>query len=155
MKNDYLYELEDRFNQLLKRDETHEKDRERRALFYIIAGNMDLYKKVNYIYDFENQCIKTHCLGFDDYEIEENREKDPSNSHRCIRCESPVIHEDSSVCSYCEKLPDLCSSSKKLIQLAFNLFNGYPADVLSTFSGLDESNFNLCMNALKIRFNQF
>lgn len=149
-----LYQ-EERFNELLERDGTHEKDRERRALFYIISGNDDLYGKVNHLYDFENQCIKNHCVYFYDYELEENREKDPSNSHRCIRCESPVIHEDSNVCSYCSKLPALCSSSTKLIKLAFNLFNGdNKADVLNTFSGLDKDNFNLCLQAIKIRFNK-
>ena len=50
---------------------------------------------------------------------------------------------------------DFCSSSKKLIRLAFNLFNGnYPADVLNSFSGLDDDNFEIALNAIKIRFNR-
>src|SRR6056297_3854773 len=48
---------------------------------------------------------------------------------------------------------DFCSSSRKLIRLAFNLFNGnYPADVLNSFSGLDDDNFEIALNALIIRF---
>ena len=48
---------------------------------------------------------------------------------------------------------DFCSSSKKLIRLAFNLFNGnYKADVLNSFSGLDDDNFEIAINALIIRF---
>lgn len=50
---------------------------------------------------------------------------------------------------------DLSSSSLKLVKLAYNLYNGYYlADVLETFAGLDEDNFNLCIQAIKIRFNQ-
>ena len=51
---------------------------------------------------------------------------------------------------------DFCSSSRKLIRLAFNLFNGnYPADVLNSFSGLDDDNFEIALNAVKIRFNRY
>ena len=50
---------------------------------------------------------------------------------------------------------DLSNSSLKLVKLAYNLFNGYyPADVLETFAGLDEYNFELCIQAIRIRFNQ-
>lgn len=50
---------------------------------------------------------------------------------------------------------DLSSSSLKLVKLAYNLFNGYyAADVLDTFAGLDDDNFNLCIQAIRIRFNQ-
>lgn len=50
-KVDFLYSHKNKFNQLLKRDQTYERDVERRALFYIIAGNEDLYNKVEFIYD--------------------------------------------------------------------------------------------------------
>lgn len=50
---------------------------------------------------------------------------------------------------------DLSNSSLKLVKLAYNLFNGYyKADVLETFAGLDEYNFDLCIQAIKIRFNK-
>jgi len=41
-----------------------------------------------------------------------------------------------------------------LIELGFSLYNGYKANVLNTFSGLDEENFDLAIAALRIRFNQ-
>ena len=54
----------ERFNELLKRDKTHPKDLERQSLFYILAysNDGDLFKKVNHIYDFEENCIKLECL---------------------------------------------------------------------------------------------
>lgn len=54
----------ERFNELMKRDGTKPRDLERQSLFYIIAyaNEGDLYKKVNYIYDFEENCIKFDCL---------------------------------------------------------------------------------------------
>lgn len=113
-KKDYLYHFDDRFKQLIKRDNTNLSDVERKSLFYIIAGNDDLYSKIDFIYDFTDRRIKPDCLDNEDV--------------------------------------DFCSSSRKLINLAFNLFNGYPADVLNTFSVLDEDNFTLAINAMKIRF---
>ena len=116
MDNNFLYKHEDRLGVLLKRDATHDKDLERKALFYILSGNLDLYKKIDSIYDFEDNSIKSECL--------ENGEV------------------------------DLCSSSRKLIKLAYNLYNGYGADVLETFAVLDEDNFDLAIKAIKIRFNR-
>lgn len=51
-----------RFRELIKEDNTHPKDSERHALFYIIAGNDDLYKKRNFIYDFKDNSINPECL---------------------------------------------------------------------------------------------
>lgn len=48
---------------------------------------------------------------------------------------------------------DFSSSSERLVRLAFNLYNGYPADVLDSFQSLDEDNFRLALEAIKIRFN--
>lgn len=115
-KNNFSYAFEDRFSQLLERDGTHHGDTERKALFYILAGNDDLYNKVDYIYDFEDNSINTDCL------------------------ESEEV--------------DFCSSSRKLIKLAFNLYNSYPADVIDTFYLLDNNNFNLALNAIKLRLNR-
>ena len=87
-----------RFNQLLGKASVCEGDLERYALFFIISGNADLYRKVNYIYNFEDGG------GI-----------------------LPEIFDNSEV--------DLCGSSKTLIKLAFNLYNGYKSDltVLNTF----------------------
>ncbi len=48
---------------------------------------------------------------------------------------------------------DFCNSSRNLIKLGFNLYNGYPADVLSVFSSLDDANFEVATKALRIRFD--
>ena len=50
---------------------------------------------------------------------------------------------------------DLSSSSRKLVMAAFNLYNGhYKADLCDTFAGLDDENFDLMIQAIKIRFNK-
>jgi hypothetical protein len=104
----------ERFEKLCKLDRTSDRDVERKSLFYILAGNDDLWNKRNAIYDTEDRSIH---LNFDE-------------------------------------LADFGSSSRKLIELAFSLYNGYKADVLNTFSGLDEENFDLAIDALRMRFNQ-
>lgn len=116
MGNSLLYRFEDRYTDLLARDNTDARDVERNALFWILASNLDLYAKVSHIYDFEDRSIKPQCLDSDDV--------------------------------------DFCSSSQKLIKLAFNLFNGFPADILETFYVLDDDNFKLAMTAIRIRFNK-
>ena len=47
----------------------------------------------------------------------------------------------------------LSSSSRKLIKLAYHLYNGYEASVLAVFSGLDDNNARLAIEAIKIRFD--
>ena len=50
---------------------------------------------------------------------------------------------------------DLSSSSRKLVLAAFNLYNGhYEADIFDTFAGLDDGNFALLIQAIRIRFNK-
>lgn len=104
------------YENLLKRDDTHEGDLERKALFYILGNNEDLFNKVDYIYDFEEHKILPECL------------------------ESEEI--------------DFCSSSRKLIKLAYNLYNSFPADVIDTFYLLDNDNFKIALESIKIRFNR-
>lgn len=53
---------EERFIELLKRARANNEDKERKAFFYVIAGNNDLYKQVNKIYDFEQQQLR--CIDF-------------------------------------------------------------------------------------------
>lgn len=111
-----LYNFEERYNKLIEKDGTSEGDTERKALFYILAGNIDLYRKADYIYDFKERLITPECLD--------------------------------------NGMVDFCSSSRKLVKLAYNLFNSFPADVIDTFYVLDEDNFNLALNAIKLRFNR-
>ena len=49
---------------------------------------------------------------------------------------------------------DLCSSSRKLIEIAFNHFNGYPADISEVLSVLDNDNFELAIDSMRLRYNQ-
>lgn len=46
---------EERFKELLVKAKLKYKDKERESLFYLLAGNDDLYKQVNKIYDFDKQ----------------------------------------------------------------------------------------------------
>lgn len=109
-----LYLHEDRLKELLEKDNTHPKDIERKTLFYILSGNTDLYKKINFIYDFKDHSIKPECL------------------------ESGEV--------------DFCSSSQKLIKLAFNLFNSiHSADVMGTLQGLDKESLELALNSISLR----
>ena len=107
------------YNELLAKDNTREKDIERRSMFYILAHNDDLYSKVHYIYDFKDHSIRFDCLesGFADFS----------------------------------------SSSKALLRLAFNLYNGYKdeySDVMNILFTLDGDNFELAMKAIRIRFRK-
>lgn len=54
--------IQQRLEELLKKDQTHAADKERTALFLILSGNDDLYQKVEHIYDFKNHWIKDECL---------------------------------------------------------------------------------------------
>lgn len=47
----------------------------------------------------------------------------------------------------------LSSSSRKLVKLAYHLYNGYEASVSEVFSGLDDNNARLAIEAVKIRFD--
>lgn len=118
MKRFLSIQHQERFNELLLKECVGKNDLERYAMFFIISGNDDLYKKAKYIYDFNKSCI------------------------------FPDVFVNSKV--------DFCSSSKNLIKLAFNLYNNYDSDqtVIDTFCYLDDSNFSLAIEAIKIRFNK-
>lgn len=110
---------EKNYNELIKKGNIGS-DVERESLFYIIAGNMELYKNVQKIYNFKEKQIRIE-LG-----------------------------EDGEF--YIPNLP-VSSSAKKLANLGVQLFNGtIKQSVISTFAGLDNNNFNLAINAIKIRF---
>lgn len=53
---------------------------------------------------------------------------------------------------------DFCSSSKSLIRLALNLFNGYLDNFTSPLhilTSLGSDNYKLAINAIKLRFEYF
>lgn len=51
---------------------------------------------------------------------------------------------------------DLTGSTEKLVALAHNLCNGTKIEYsfLDTFSSLDDNNFKLAINAIRVRFNK-
>ena len=54
-------EHEERYKILIEKSRLNYEDREREALFYLLAGNSDLYKQVDKIYNFKKQqlnCMK-------------------------------------------------------------------------------------------------
>jgi len=62
--------------------------------------------------------------------------------------------DENSIRPECFSTVDLCSSSKALVRLGFNLFNGYTddyTDVLSLFCNLDSQNSKLAISAIMIR----
>src|SRR5699024_11401785 len=55
--------------------------------------------------------------------------------------------------SDCFEKVDFSGGAYRMVQLAFNLYNGSPApDPLELFSSLDQYNFRICINALFLRF---
>lgn len=56
-------EHENKLMELVQRDGTYPKDKERISLFYILSGNHDLYAKSRSIYDFGLHQIIPDCLN--------------------------------------------------------------------------------------------
>lgn len=125
-----------RYKELLQLSKTHPKDVERLALFHILAHNDDLYTKAAKIYNFTEGSIKTNCLGYTNWEIEENLNMGEEWSIRCAICQSPLEEDETYTCDVCNDIPDLCTSSKKLVQLAFNWFNGSELEALYREDGI-------------------
>lgn len=104
----------ERLYELIARDNTHPGDTERESLFFIIAGNDELWELQEQIYDFKDHSIKPEILK-----------------------------------------SGICTSSKTLIEIGFNLYNNSPTkSLIDCFSVLDKSNFELVMEAIRIRLNQ-
>lgn len=51
-------EHKDKFDYFLQQDGTYQKDVERKALFYIFAGNNELADKIHHFYDFGERMIR-------------------------------------------------------------------------------------------------
>ena len=47
---------------------------------------------------------------------------------------------------------EFSSTELKLITLAFNHYNGYPADVRDVLHSLDENTLELALNSIKLRY---
>ncbi|GED28648.1 hypothetical protein BAG01nite_47500 [Brevibacillus agri] len=106
-------EHQERYEQFIRQDGTHPKDRERQALLYVFAGFRDLGDRIEHFYDFEGRMIRSEAF---------------------------------------EEV-NLTSSSRAMVELAFNLYNNYPCGtVVDLFANLDERNRQLAIKAIKIRF---
>jgi hypothetical protein len=106
-----------RYMKLIAVAGVNEYDLERQSLFYIVAGNEDLYLKKKAIYDFFENAILPDCLS------------------------SGKV--------------DFCSSSRALIRLAYNLYNGYSdyyTNPLSILCNLDSKNLFIACQAILKRF---
>lgn len=57
-----LYSFEDKFNELIIKDNTNESDIERQSLFYILAGNDELYRNADSIYNFDERMIDLEVI---------------------------------------------------------------------------------------------
>ncbi|ALS24941.1 DUF6075 family protein [Paenibacillus naphthalenovorans] len=55
-------EHQERYDQFLKQDGTHPKDRERQALFYIFAGYKYLGDRIEHFYDLEGRMIRPEAF---------------------------------------------------------------------------------------------
>ena len=119
-------EHEKRFNELLERDRTADNDLERKSLFFIISGSDTLFINVNELYSFKERNI--HIEEF----IKDNLDIDINN--------------------------------KKLLYLGFQLYNNFKFSYFDTdikdYSILDilsyqaVEDYELCMNAINLRFNK-
>lgn len=56
-------EHQERFEQFTRQDGTHSKDRERQALFYVLAGCRDLGERVDLFYDFRERLIRPESFS--------------------------------------------------------------------------------------------
>lgn len=61
-------EHESKYKILIKKSGMIHEDKERMALFYIIAGNMDLYKQAYKVYDFQEQQL--NCMKYGQVNLE-------------------------------------------------------------------------------------
>lgn len=114
-----------RYNELLEKANVADWDRERQALFFLIANNDELYQNVNKIYDFKRNSLKS-------YENEEN--------------ESGLFLGE-------EEFIQLSSSAKAFIRLGFALFNGRECDVFNTFANLGQESYSIVISAINLRFD--
>lgn len=115
---------EKRFEKLIERANIGSSDIERYSLFYLIAGNEDLYNQVDKIYNFNKRQLQ-----------DRNEDEEGNLYFPCLM---------------------LCSSSKRILNLAIQLYNDTNNQKVSdTFSGLDMNNFLLCINAITYRFQGF
>lgn len=105
----------------------------------------ELIKKGSVFNDVERESLFYIISG--NAELYKNVQKIYDFKEKQIRIE---IGEDGEF--YIPNLP-VSSSARALVYLGLQLFNGCTKQsVINTFSNLDTNNFNLAINAIKIRF---
>lgn len=95
-------------------------------------------------YDYERKSLLYLISGNNDIFFKKKHIYNFFNNH--------PIFKDFNQCN-----ADFCSSSKALIRLALNLFNGYTdkyTDPLNLLAYLNNNNYKLAINSIKIRFNR-
>lgn len=105
---------QERFAKLIEEAKTSPGDLDRIAMFYIIAGNSDLFSKARALYNFSK---------------------------------NEIYAED------WNERADFSGGARRLVTLAFNLFNGYTCNPYDTFDGLDYRNRELAHRAIRVRFS--
>ncbi|GMQ62473.1 hypothetical protein AN2V17_17050 [Vallitalea sp. AN17-2] len=93
-----------RFIQLVERDGTELLDTKRKSLFYIVAGNDDLFNKLYQIYDFDKRVMRKECVN--------NNQLYDETSIKLLKLVYVLIKEDDD------------SLINPLINPLFNLFHG-------------------------------
>ena len=84
-------------------------DKERMALFYILAGNEDLYSKINSVYDFDNNWINLDCFEHADFS---------SSSKALVRLGFNLYNSYKD--EYTSPIDVLCDLDEKNFKLAIN-----------------------------------
>lgn len=121
-------EHKEKFNELMKKDNTRDTDAERKALFYIVSGNEELYFQRDKIYDF-----KSHQIGLENYL--EGKIMLTGGTNRMLYLGYHLYN------GFNFKKID---EEKEDSDLSIN----------DIFSGLDIKGYKVCTNALHIRFGR-
>lgn len=119
---------EEKFNALMKNDNARDTDAERKALFYIISGNEELYFQRDKIYNF-----KSHQIGLENYI--EGKIMLSGGTNRMLYLGYHLYNGFNF-----ERIDE----NKKDYDLSIN----------DIFSGLDINGYKVCTNALHIRFGR-
>lgn len=116
---------EKRFFELLARDNTRKEDIERQSLFYLLSGIDCLY----YLYYKERKLNIEEIYDFNEHTIKPECLVNLSKSSKL----------------------QLTREERKLIALAFNLYNNFSITPLEAFHGLSKAAFDLAVSAIALR----
>ncbi|WP_415465241.1 DUF6075 family protein [Clostridium saccharoperbutylacetonicum] len=118
----------EKFNELMKNDNARDTDVERKALFYIVSGNEELYFQRDKIYNF-----KSHQIELGNYI--EGKIMLSGGTNRMLYLAYHLYNGFNF-----ERIDE----NKKDYELSIN----------DIFSGIDIKGYKVCINALNIRFGR-